>query len=59
MLRFHHVGFGCCVLLATFLAAMVVTAQGLSEPTLGGLRSGARPLIIPPHHWWRIRIHSV
>ena len=45
MLRFHHAGFGC-VLLATFVAAMVVTAQGLSEPTLGALRSGARPLIV-------------
>ena len=45
MLRFHHAGFGC-VLLATFVAAMVVAAQGLSEPTLGALRSGARPLIV-------------
>ena len=45
MLRFHHAGFGC-VLLATFVAARVVTAQGLSEPTLGALRSGARPLIV-------------
>ena len=45
MLRFHHAGFGC-VLLATFVAAMVVTAQGLSEPALGALRSGARPLIV-------------
>ena len=45
MLRFHHAGFGC-VLLATFVAAMVVAAQGLSEPTLAALRSGARPLIV-------------
>ena len=45
MLRFHYAGFGC-VLLATFVAAMVIMAQGLSEPTLGALRSGARPLIV-------------
>ena len=33
-----------CVLLAVFLAGMITTAQGQSEPTLALLRSGARPL---------------
>ena len=45
MMRSHHLGFGC-VLLAIFLAGMVATAQGQSEPTLDVLRSGARPLVV-------------
>jgi ABC-type amino acid transport substrate-binding protein len=45
MMRSRHLGSGC-VLLAIFLAGMIATAQGQSEPTLATLRSGARPLIV-------------
>ena len=46
MVRSHRLGFGCVLLLAVFLAGMVTTAQGQSEPTLDVLRSGARSLVV-------------
>jgi hypothetical protein len=45
MMRSHHLRFDC-VMLAIFLAGMVGTAQGQSEPRLALLRSGARPLVV-------------
>jgi len=45
MMRSQHLRFGC-VALAIFLAGMVATAPGQSEPTLALLRSGARPLVV-------------
>jgi cystine transport system substrate-binding protein len=44
-MKFRHLRFGC-VALAIFLAGMVATAPGQSEPTLALLRSGARPLVV-------------
>jgi ABC-type amino acid transport substrate-binding protein len=46
MMRSHHLSFACVLLLAVFLAGMVTTAQGQSEPTLDVLRSGARSLVV-------------
>jgi ABC-type amino acid transport substrate-binding protein len=45
MMRSRHLNFGS-VLLAIFLAEIVGTAHGQSEPTLALLRSGARPLVV-------------
>ncbi|HET6888330.1 MAG TPA: transporter substrate-binding domain-containing protein [Candidatus Udaeobacter sp.] len=45
MRRCHHLDSGW-VLLAIFLAGIVATVQGQSEPTLALLRSGARPLVV-------------
>jgi ABC-type amino acid transport substrate-binding protein len=46
MMRSHRLGFGCVLLLAVFLAGIITTAQGQSEPTLDVLRSGARALVV-------------
>ena len=46
MKRSHRPSSWCVLLLAVFLAGMVTTAQGQSEPTLDALRSGARPLVV-------------
>ena len=45
MMKPHHPS-SWCVLLAIFLAGMIATAQGQSEPTIDALRSGARSLIV-------------
>src|SRR5215470_4464110 len=43
MMRSHHLGFGCVLVLCLQTIAI---AQGQPEPTLDALRSGTRPLIV-------------